>query len=105
MNSPAGKTDRDRVLLKLREQGIECQAYFPAIHRQAYLAGNSRAPLGPLFRTESASDRCIALPFFSSATEQQIEFVSETLARILEETLGAAAQAPRVFTAATSLHQ
>ena len=105
MNSPAGKTDRDRVLLKLREQGIECQAYFPAIHRQAYLASNGRAPLGPLFRTESASDRCLALPFFSSVTEEQIEFVSDTLARILEETLAPAAQAPRVFTAAASVHQ
>jgi FlaA1/EpsC-like NDP-sugar epimerase/dTDP-4-amino-4,6-dideoxygalactose transaminase len=105
MNSPAAKADRDRVLLKLREQGIECQAYFPAIHRQAYLSGNARAPLGPLFRTESASDRCIALPFFSTESEEQIEFVSETLARILEETLAPTAQTPRVFTAAASLPQ
>jgi FlaA1/EpsC-like NDP-sugar epimerase/dTDP-4-amino-4,6-dideoxygalactose transaminase len=100
INIPAPRVVRDRLLLKLREQGIECQAYFPAIHKQPYLSAGTRSPFGPLLRAESASDRCLALPFFSSQSQEEIEFVTETLCRILSEDLTPAQ--PRVFaTAAT----
>jgi FlaA1/EpsC-like NDP-sugar epimerase/dTDP-4-amino-4,6-dideoxygalactose transaminase len=82
------RTLRDRLILKLRARGIESQAYFPAIHKQPYLARTARAPLGPLYRTESASDRSLALPFFPGATYEEIEYVSVAVAQILEEELG-----------------
>ena len=102
INWPFPKGVRDRTLLKLRERGIECQAYFPAIHRQPYIDGRARSPLGPLPRTESASDRCLALPFFSTQTKDEVEFVSETLNQILEEELAPAQS--RVLEAANASH-
>lgn len=84
LNLAAPRTPRDRLLSGLRECGIECQAYFPAIHKQSYLAGKVRIPLGPLFRAEAASDRCFALPFFPGITTQEIQFVADRLSNLLE---------------------
>lgn len=70
---------RDRVLQRLRAAGIGCQAYFPAIHRQPFLKDLIHLPLGRLRETEIAADRCLALPFFSNMTNEQIEFVVEQL--------------------------
>jgi UDP-N-acetylglucosamine 4,6-dehydratase len=79
---------RDRVMRKLRERGIETQAYFPSIHKQPYISRTARAPLGSLYRSENASDRCLALPFFPRAASEEIEYVSTSIAQILEEELG-----------------
>lgn len=103
VNLPFPKAVRDRTLAKLRERGVECQAYFPAIHRQPYMNGRALSPFGPLPRTESASDRCIALPFFSGQTQEEIEFVSEALNQVLEEEMSAAR--PRVFESPTPARQ
>ena len=92
---PSAKALRDRVILKLRERGIESQAYFPVIHKQPHVAGVARAPLGQLYRAECASDRCLALPFFPRATPQELEYVSSTLAQILEAESGTLAPVAR----------
>ncbi|HTV59524.1 MAG TPA: DegT/DnrJ/EryC1/StrS family aminotransferase [Verrucomicrobiae bacterium] len=84
LNLAAPRTPRERLLSGLRESGIECQAYFPAIHKQSYLAGKARIPLGPLFRAEAASDRCFALPFFPGITAKEIQFVADRLSNLLE---------------------
>jgi perosamine synthetase len=97
---PSAKALRGRFILKLRERGIESQAYFPVIHKQPYLAGMARAPLGQLYRAESASDRCLALPFFPAATPQEIEYVSSTLTQILEAESGTLAPVARSVAAA-----
>jgi perosamine synthetase len=85
MNVESPKTTRDNVLAELRERGIGCQAYFPAIHRQPYfekyVPRNSSASL---HQTDLASDSCIALPFFPAATQEEIEYVCATLSEILE---------------------
>ena len=85
---PAPRALRGRIMLKLRERGVESHAYFPAIHKQPYIAGAARAPLGQLYRTESASDRCLALPLFPSATPDEIEYVRLSLTQILEAESG-----------------
>jgi len=82
---------RDRVLRGLFECGVGCQAYFPAIHRQPYLHDLSKEGLLPktsLPRTEAASDRCIALPFFSTESEREIACVGELLQQTLEKEAG-----------------
>jgi perosamine synthetase len=78
---------RDRIILKLRERGIESQAYFPAIHKQPYIADTAVAPLGSLKWTEAASERCLALPFFPSMKSEEINYVSETLEELLDAEL------------------
>lgn len=87
LDCPSPKAVRDRVLFKLRNRGIECQAYFPALHRQNHIAREAEVPFEPLARAEHASDRSIALPFFPSETQEEIEQVSRCLAEILEEEL------------------
>ena len=79
---------RDRILQRLRATGIGCQAYFPAIHRQAFLNDLVHLPLGRLRETEIAADRCLALPFFSNLKEEQIEYVAEELRKAVVSECG-----------------
>jgi perosamine synthetase len=87
---PDSKDTRNRVMLRLRELGIECQAYFPAIHRQTYFAAQAKVPARTLVHTEAAADRCLALPFFPTMTLEEISYVSETLKSVLHEETQAA---------------
>jgi perosamine synthetase len=95
---PEGPPDpvlRDHVLAQLRARGIGCQSYFPAIHLQPYF--NQEWLTRPCFlpRTEAASNTCLVLPMFSSATEEEIRYVSTTLLEILDsESLSLAGAAP-----------
>jgi perosamine synthetase len=80
-----GKSRRDALMSGLRERGIACQAYFPAIHLQPFFQAQEIAPGNPLPHTESASDRCLALPFFSTMTEEQINEVCSAIREILDD--------------------
>lgn len=76
-----GRSHRDELTLRLRENGIQCGRYFAPIHSQgAYATLEKRSPLPT---TEYQSDRTIALPFFSRMTREQVEIVSETLVQAL----------------------
>lgn len=98
VSSPRGA--RDRILGKLRDKGIDCQAYFPPIHKQSYFSGHALAPFAPLIRTDAASDRCLAIPFFSSESTEQIAYVTETLTRVLEDELAPSHYSNRAFAVA-----
>jgi dTDP-4-amino-4,6-dideoxygalactose transaminase len=76
---------RDEVMAKLRDRGIECQAYFPAIHEQPYFRELCGMTLNRLPHTEAASRQCIALPFFPFMTNEQVEEVSLAVREILAE--------------------
>jgi hypothetical protein len=39
----------------------------------------------PLPRTEAASNACLTLPMFSSASKEQIDYVCKTLLEILDQ--------------------
>lgn len=95
----AGSAARDRVMQRLRSRGIGCQAYFPAIHRQPYMRDLATFPLGPLAETEAASDRCLALPFFSSMTQGEIDFVVENLREALTREVPVSAETMSVVAA------
>jgi perosamine synthetase len=97
LNAANPRVLRDRVMRKLRERGIETQAYFPSIHKQPYIARAAKAPLGSLYRSENASDQCLALPFFPGLTSEEVEHVSGAIAQILEDELGLSATAARTF--------
>jgi len=85
LDVPEPRELRDRVICRLRDLGIDCQAYFPAIHRQPYMASEVTAPLGALTNTEVAADRSFAIPFFPTITSEEIAFVVETLKIVLHE--------------------
>lgn len=66
---------RNTLMSALHERGIDCRPYFPAIHRQPYFQPIETIPYGVLPNTESAADRCLALPFFSFMSEGQVHEV------------------------------
>jgi dTDP-4-amino-4,6-dideoxygalactose transaminase len=68
---------RDRVMRFMADRGVETRAYFyPAVHEQAYFAGFTTRPLP---QTERLSRRVITLPFFTTITEEEIDYVVSTL--------------------------
>jgi len=85
LQGAAAGSGRDGVMAGLRERGIACQAYFPPIHRQPYFRESVLAPLPPLPETESAAERCVALPFFSSMAEEQVLEVCAALRELVAE--------------------
>jgi len=83
---PNGPGLRDRLMNGLRERGIGCQAYFQAIHRQPYFRQMKLSPHWALPITNSAAERCLALPLFSSMTEEQVAEVCSAVTEIVAET-------------------
>lgn len=69
---------RDAVMAFLKEHGVETRAYFyPPAHEQHYFR---RFTDRPLPRTESLARRVITLPFYTSITEDEMDYVVNTLA-------------------------
>jgi len=87
---PAAPALRTALITGLRHRGIACQVYFPAIHRQPYLQDVRMVPRRQLPNTESASNRCLALPFFPSMSRAELTEVCEAIREILaREEIGA----------------
>jgi len=73
----AGATQRDAMIQFLKERGIETRPYFfPPVHEQAYFR---RFADRPLPRTEALSRRVITLPFYTSITSEEMDYVVEAL--------------------------
>jgi dTDP-4-amino-4,6-dideoxygalactose transaminase len=72
---------RDAIVAFLKARGIETRAYFhPPVHEQHYFR---RFADRPLPRTESMARRVITLPFFTSITEEEMDYVVGALAEAL----------------------
>ncbi len=76
------REDRDRVWQSLLDCGIGAGRYFAPLHNQPVLQSRHRQS-GSLAITESASNRVLALPFFATLTENQIDEVCTSLIRSL----------------------
>ncbi|MDZ4699280.1 MAG: DegT/DnrJ/EryC1/StrS family aminotransferase [Rhodothermales bacterium] len=76
--SPAGL--RDRVMERLRAAGIGSAPYFPTIHLQPYYRERFGYREGDFPVAESISARTLALPFYSTLTEDEVARVAEALA-------------------------
>jgi perosamine synthetase len=75
--------DRDGVIAKLGEQGIASKAYLPCIHllppyRERFGFKGGEFPVA-----ERVAERSLALPFFSSMSEAQVDRVCTALAEAL----------------------
>jgi len=75
--------DRQRVLSALRERGIGCGDYFPAIHLQPVYQQQFGFSQGDLPVCESVADRTLAVPFHGRMTEQQVEAACGVLLGLL----------------------
>ena len=75
--------DRDAVMRTLRENGIDSKVYLPSVHLYPHLRelGYSEG-LFPI--AEAASAHSLAIPFFTSMSEEQIERVCTELAAAVD---------------------
>jgi dTDP-4-amino-4,6-dideoxygalactose transaminase len=74
--------DRDAVRLQLQQAGVATAVYYPRpLHRHAHFARTTRA--GPLPAAEDVARRCMSLPIFPEMTDDEVDYVATTLARIL----------------------
>lgn len=70
---------RDALVERLRARGIGCAPYFPSIHLQPYYRERFGYASGAFPRCEAASDRTLALPFFTAMTEADVARVADAL--------------------------
>lgn len=75
LSGPSAPRDREILIEDLAARGIACQTYFPAIHQQPYFRKLLSVSAASLPHSECASETCLALPFFPSMTEEQVEEV------------------------------
>jgi perosamine synthetase len=74
--------DRDATIERLGERGVASKAYLPCIHLFPHLRELGYRE-GQFPVAEAASARSLALPFFTTMRESQVERVCEALARSL----------------------
>ena len=74
---------RNQVMEKLKAEGIPSRPYFTPIHLQPFYVEKFGYKLGDFPETEAAGDQCLALPFSSVMTEDQVDYVCTLLRSIL----------------------
>jgi perosamine synthetase len=79
--------DRDAVMGALREVGIDSKVYLPSVHLYPHLRELGYRE-GQFPVAEAASAHSLALPFFTSMSEAQIERVCTELARAVDKSRG-----------------
>jgi perosamine synthetase len=72
------QADRDAIIQALKEQGIGCGRYFAPIHMQP-ACRDLPPPKNPLWVTEQAGQRSIALPFFNAISFSAVQEVCRSL--------------------------
>jgi perosamine synthetase len=88
MTGPNAEEKRDGLRAHLASAGIASQIYFPAIHLQPYFQGMGCAQTLDLPHSESASQSCLAIPFFTRMSEAEIQMVATSVREALEPALG-----------------
>jgi len=72
------KSDRERLLNHLRQEGVQCSNYFTPIHLQPHYQ-ELGWKYGDMPVTEKVSERTVALPFFNNLKEEQISYVVDAV--------------------------
>jgi perosamine synthetase len=72
--------DRDAVIDRLAERGIASKAYLPCIHLQPFYRERFGFKGGEFPAAERASSRSLALPFYTTMPESQVDRVCGALA-------------------------
>jgi perosamine synthetase len=80
----APEIDRARVMVELRERGVDVAEYVPAIHLLTYMRERYGFSEGLCPVAEEISSRTLALPFFPALDAGDQEYVVESLRESLE---------------------
>lgn len=77
MNSSNEK--RDIIRYQLAEAGIQTSVHYPAVHRfSIYRKYYANLPI-----TDYITNNLITLPMYSKLTDSEIEFIAQTLRKLL----------------------
>ncbi len=76
---------RDIIIERLEERGIQTRNYFEAIHLQPFYVEQFGFKKGDFAITEFVSERTIALPFYTTMTEEEIDYVVNNLKEVILE--------------------
>jgi dTDP-4-amino-4,6-dideoxygalactose transaminase len=69
---------RDAIMAAMKERGVETRAYFyPPVHEQQMFR---RFADRPLPKTEDLARRVITLPFYTTISEEEMDYVADALA-------------------------
>jgi len=79
------QSERDRILIELRNRGIGCSNYFAPIHLQPFYVERFGYKEGDFPVCEALTSRSIALPFHHELTEKEVDIVCQELQRLLGE--------------------
>jgi perosamine synthetase len=75
--------ERDAVLRRLAERGVQSKPYLPAIHLMSYYRERFGCRPGQFPVCESVAERSLALPFFPEMTASEVERVARELVSAL----------------------
>ena len=84
LRGPSAKSLRNGLRAHLQSKGIACQVYFPPIHRQPYFRQFCGGTIPTLPNTDQAFDRCLALPFSSQLSSNEVRFICNEIVQALE---------------------
>jgi len=76
------RKDRDKIMEKLRLNGIGCREYFPAIHLMPHYKKLGYKE-GDLPVCEHLSEKVISLPLHNEITKKEIIYIAKTFRKIL----------------------
>jgi len=76
---------RNAILKKMLEKGVQVSNYFPPLHLQPFMVKKYGFKEGDFPITESVSERTIALPFHNNLQAKEIEIVCNALKESLDE--------------------
>lgn len=79
---------RDRVKAALAQRGIPTRPYFVPIHLQPFYVERFGYARGAFPHAEALGDCCLALPFSSVMSEEQVEYVCDTLCELTRQFAG-----------------
>jgi len=74
---------RDQIIQYLQEMSIASAPYFPSIHLQPFYRQQFGFKPGDFPKSEAASARTLALPFFPDLTREQVVVVSNAIRSVL----------------------
>jgi len=77
---------RSAAIESLARRGIPARAYFPPIHLQGFYRERFGHRAGEFPVAEDAGRRCLALPFFPSMSESQVDLVCDAIRAVSRST-------------------
>jgi perosamine synthetase len=75
--------NRDDIAQKLGERGVPARPYFVPIHQQPYMVTRFGYQDGDFPITEDLGQRSLAIPFSSVMTEEQVDYVCQSIGDVI----------------------